>query len=62
MRAVVTCECCGNRQAVARQIQRAETFFVLCHACESVLKVEVTDEELRAAQATMRNTRPARVS
>ncbi|MBV9099747.1 MAG: hypothetical protein JOZ46_08925 [Candidatus Dormibacteraeota bacterium] len=58
MRAVVTCECCGNRQAVARQIQRAEIFFVVCHSCESVLRVEVTDEELRAAQATPR-TRPA---
>lgn len=58
MRAVVTCECCGNRQAVARQIQRAETFYVVCHACESVLRVEVTDDELRAAQANLRQAKP----
>ena len=58
MRAVVTCECCGNRQAVARQIVQAESFHVVCHGCESVLRVEVTAEELRAALATAQTGRP----
>ena len=58
MRAVVTCECCGNRQAVARQIQQAEIFHVVCHTCESVLRVEVTDADLRAAQANLRQSQP----
>ena len=58
MRAVVTCECCGNRQAVARQIVQAESFHVMCHSCESVLRVEVTAEELRAALATAQTGRP----
>ena len=58
MRAVVTCECCGNRQAVARQIVQAESFHVVCHGCESVLRVEVPAEELRAAQATAQPGRP----
>ena len=58
MRAVVTCECCGNRQAVARQIMQAELFHVVCHSCESVLRVQVTAEELLAAQATAHAARP----
>jgi len=58
MRAVVTCECCGNRQAVARQIVQAESFHVMCHSCESVLRVDVTAEELRAAQASAQPGRP----
>lgn len=52
MRAVVTCECCGNRQAVARPIARPESFHVVCHGCESVLRVEVTLDDLRAAALT----------
>lgn len=58
MRAVVTCECCGRRQAVARAIERPESFFVMCHGCESVLSVHVTDKDLRAARAAA--TDPAR--
>ena len=50
MRAIVTCECCGYRQAVARPIRRPETFHVICHGCEGVLLVEVTTEDLRAAR------------
>jgi hypothetical protein len=61
MRAVVTCECCGHRQAVARSIASAQSFHVVCHACESVLRVEVSDADLRAAEASARITRPARV-
>ncbi len=59
MRAVVTCECCGHRQAVARPIARPESFHVVCHECESVLRVEVTDDDLRAAQASTHPARPA---
>ena len=58
MRAVVTCECCGHRQAIARQIVQAESFHVLCHSCEGVLRVEVTAEELLAAQASAQPARP----
>jgi hypothetical protein len=43
---------------VARQIVQAECFHVVCHSCESVLRVEVTAEELRAAQATAQTGRP----
>jgi len=50
MRAIVTCECCGHREAVARPIRRAETFHVICHGCEAVLMVEVTGADLRAAR------------
>ena len=51
MRAVVTCECCGFRQAVARPIARPERFFVVCHECEGVLQVEVTAEAIHTAEA-----------
>jgi hypothetical protein len=50
MRAVVTCECCGHRQAIARQIVRPESFNLVCHSCEGVLRVEVTTDDLKAAQ------------
>ena len=51
MRAVVTCECCGFRQAVARSIARPESFFLVCHECEGVLRVEVTAQAIRTAEA-----------
>ena len=52
MRAIVTCECCGHRQAVARPIRQPEAFHVVCHECEGVLRVEVTAADLRAAERT----------
>ena len=55
MRAVVTCECCGFRQAVARSITRAECFHVVCHQCEGVLRVDVSAEDLRVAAAIARS-------
>jgi hypothetical protein len=58
MRAVVTCECCGFRQAVARSIARAESFHLMCHNCEGVLRVEVTADDLRSAEASARAARP----
>jgi len=30
MRAIVTCECCGHRQTVARPIRRPESFYLVC--------------------------------
>jgi uncharacterized Zn finger protein len=54
MRAVVTCESCGFRETVARSIRRPESFYVVCHRCEGVLRVEVTEEDLRAAQTRAR--------
>ncbi len=51
MRAVVTCESCGYRETVARSIRTAQSFYVVCHECEGVLRVEVTDADLAAAQA-----------
>jgi len=61
MRAVVTCECCGFRQAVARSIVRPECFFVVCHDCEGVLRVEVTGQAIRTAEelASARQTQRA---
>jgi ribosomal protein S27E len=50
MRAIVTCEGCGNRQAVARPIRHPETFHVICHGCEGVLMVEVTGVDLTVAR------------
>ena len=51
MRAVVTCECCGHRQTVERSILRPESFFLVCHECEGVLRVQVTAEAIRSAEA-----------
>ncbi len=51
MRAIVTCECCGHRQAVARPIRKPEAFHIICHDCEGVLLVEVTSADIRAARA-----------
>ena len=62
MRAVVTCESCGHRQAVARPIAEPESFFVICHECEGVLRVEVTERDLRTASppaTTRRERNPA---
>jgi len=50
MRAIVTCECCGHRQAVARAIERPGTFHLICHECERSLRVDVSDAELNAAR------------
>lgn len=50
MRAIVTCECCGHRQTVARAIRRPESFFLVCHDCERSLRVDVTSDDIRAAQ------------
>ncbi len=54
MRAVVTCESCGYRETVARSIRTAQSFYVVCHQCEGVLRVEVTDADLKAAQSKAR--------
>lgn len=51
MRAVVTCESCGQRQAVERPIREPEAFHLICHGCEGVLLVEVTTADLEAARA-----------
>ena len=51
MRAIVTCECCGHRQAVARAIEQPESFHVVCHECEGVLRVDVSAADLLAAAA-----------
>jgi transcription elongation factor Elf1 len=50
MRAIVTCECCGHRQTVARAIDRPGTFHLVCHECERSLRVDVTDDDLSAAR------------
>jgi hypothetical protein len=61
MRAIVTCECCGHRQAVARPIARPEAFYVVCHECEGVLRVEVTADDMSIAQKSVGRSRKARV-
>jgi hypothetical protein len=61
MRAIVTCECCGHRQAVARPIGRPEAFHVVCHECEGILRVEVTADDLSTAQKTVGRSRRTRV-
>jgi hypothetical protein len=61
MRAIVTCECCGHRQAVARPIRTPEAFHVVCHECEGVLRVEVTADDLSTAQKSVGRSRKARV-
>jgi hypothetical protein len=58
MRAIVTCECCGYRQAVARPIRRPEQFHVICHGCEGVLLVEVTTADLRQAHSPATSRAP----
>ena len=54
MRAIVTCECCGHRQTVARPIRRPESFYLVCHDCERTLRVDVTSEDIHAAELTTR--------
>jgi hypothetical protein len=61
MRAIVTCECCGHRQAVARPIRSPEAFHVVCHECEGVLRVEVTSDDLSTAQKSVGRARKATV-
>jgi transcription elongation factor Elf1 len=56
MRAIVTCECCGHRQTVARAIERPGTFHLVCHECERSLRVDVTDEDLSAARSAGSST------
>jgi hypothetical protein len=61
MRAIVTCECCGHRQAVARPIRLPEAFHVVCHECEGVLRVEVTADDLIIAQKSIGRRQGARL-
>ena len=56
MRAVVTCECCGHRQAVERTIIGPESFHLVCHQCEGILRVEVSQDDLYAAAADLKTT------
>jgi transcription elongation factor Elf1 len=56
MRAIVTCECCGHRQTVARAIRRPESFYLVCHECERSLRVEVTAQDIHAAEASTSRT------
>jgi uncharacterized Zn finger protein len=58
MRAVVTCESCGHRETVARSIRTPQAFYVVCHECEGVLRVEVTEADLVAAQSKARALQP----
>lgn len=58
MRAVVTCEACGFRQEVARDIPRPTSFHLICHRCEQSLKVTVTDADIRTAEAMLRPRSP----
>jgi transcription elongation factor Elf1 len=55
MRAIVTCECCGHRQTVARAIEQPGTFHLVCHECERSLRVDVSPEDLSAAARTPRS-------
>ncbi|HEY2705893.1 MAG TPA: hypothetical protein VGL20_19605 [Candidatus Dormibacteraeota bacterium] len=52
MRAIVTCECCGHRQTVARAIEQPGTFHLVCHECERSLRIDVSREDLSAAART----------
>lgn len=51
MRAVVTCECCGAKQAVARPIRQPERLWIICHVCEACLRIDVTATDIAAAEA-----------
>ncbi len=58
MRAVVSCEACGFRQEVARDIPRPTTFHLICHHCEQSLRVTVTAADIRTAEAMVRPRTP----
>jgi len=62
MRAIVTCECCGHRQTVARPIRRPESFYLVCHECERTLRVDVTAEDIRAAELSTSPRTPSRAA
>jgi hypothetical protein len=49
VRAIVTCDTCGHRQAVERVIRTPEAFHQVCHECEAVMIVEVTAADIAAA-------------
>jgi len=53
MRAIVTCEGCHHRQWLVRPIDAPESFHVICHNCERVLQVAVTDHHLESALASL---------
>ncbi|MGA9774921.1 MAG: hypothetical protein WBU92_03260 [Candidatus Dormiibacterota bacterium] len=58
MRAVVTCEACGFRQEVAREIPQPTSFHIICHRCEQSLRVSVTPADIRTAEAMLRTRSP----
>ncbi|HEV3123916.1 MAG TPA: hypothetical protein VG266_04990 [Candidatus Dormibacteraeota bacterium] len=45
---------------MARAIRRPESFYLVCHECERSLRVEVTAEDIHAAEASTALT-PSRV-
>ncbi|MFN2568079.1 MAG: hypothetical protein ABR564_00535 [Candidatus Dormibacteria bacterium] len=53
MRAIVTCEGCRHRQWLLRPIDAPQSFHVICHNCERVLQVAVTDHHLLSALASV---------
>ncbi len=61
MRAIVTCECCGHKMAVLRPIPMPETFWIICHECEGVLRIEVDWEDIRLARIEMIRNRRRRI-
>ncbi len=52
MRAAVTCEVCRHHQKMERDLTQPEQFYVVCHECESVLKVEVSNSDLGSPAAS----------
>jgi hypothetical protein len=46
MRAIVTCEPCGYKQALLRRFTKPEVVRFTCHGCERVLVVDIDEAAL----------------
>ena len=51
LRVTVTCETCGHRMRMERRLTEAETFALVCHACEDVLTVVCTETDFLPEQS-----------
>ena len=47
MRVTVTCESCGEKMKLERLIVEPETLSLVCHNCESWLKVEIAESSFK---------------
>jgi hypothetical protein len=47
---VVSCGVCGGRQQIEREFDHPEVVKMVCHFCEALLTVEITEAGMRVAR------------